>query len=158
MLLTTYPLISSYTHNGDGTLQRCGIHRYTNCSCCNFLLLTSVSPRFAIFNFHSNLFLPRPSLCVPLRWSQYVFALYWYMHVCLFSFIIFLLCFSIFPCLLVQVIFGILSLLKSEIIFHYVRMCSSTVCVSLCLQLYDLFLLLIIYSLLSFLVFLSLVM
>jgi hypothetical protein len=70
-----------------------------------------------------------PCLLVPLLWSQYVFTLY--MHVCLFSFVTFLLCFSLFPCLLAKVISGFLSLLKSEIIFHYVRIYSSTVFVSL---------------------------
>ena len=90
-----------------------------------------------------------PCLHVPFWWSQYVFA---------FSFVIFLLCFSAFPCLLAEVISGFLSLLKGEIIFHYVRLYSSTFYVSLCHQYYHLFLLIIIYSLLSFLVFLSLVM
>jgi hypothetical protein len=66
--------------------------------------------------------------------------------------------FSAFPCLLAKDISGFLSLLKRDIIFHYVRIYSTSVYVSLCLQIYHLFLLIIIYSLLSFLVFLSLVM
>jgi len=29
VLLTTYPLISSYTHNGGGTLQKSSLHLHT---------------------------------------------------------------------------------------------------------------------------------